>query len=447
MRLKQWMIWCFIGTIVLFFVSSLHNLIGSLYNNLGMVGLAEIASTTKIQEGLLLSEHELLIPEQQEQIREAQTHFHHALSWLPDAPFIHRNLGRSLAIQRRIEPAIEQLSEATRSGRGEELTYFLLGHAYAEMGLKDSAIASWTRAKDSEMAFILRGKSYLEVGNLQDAQRCYRMAAIIAPAWSEVDFQQGIVAQNRRDWDLALRFFETAKIKASKVSVQSRDGFYSPAMANVHLGQIYLAQEDYTRAVDALKQALAQDPQNYAAFINLGWAVYGQTGKPDLAEPYLLRAAEIKPKNPLPYVRLGEIYNTAGNIEVARYWLERAARLDPDSPQVLVGLGQLEFELGNYDEAIQLFQKATSFDDQFALGYFWLGRYYLKEGNFQKAQEALLQATSLQPYNPQFSFYLAESYFENGQFEQATSTYLFVLELSPDHAPSLRRLAELAEGD
>lgn len=73
----------------------------------------------------------------------------------------------------------------------------------------------------------------------------------------------------------------------------------------------FIMQGSHSRAITMLLEALAINPDYVPALIDMG-AVYAETGLPDKALKYLLRAAALDPMNPSAHYNLAQLYQMQG---------------------------------------------------------------------------------------------------------------------------------------
>jgi tetratricopeptide (TPR) repeat protein len=79
-------------------------------------------------------------------------------------------------------------------------------------------------------------------------------------------------------------------------------------------------------ALEMIKKALEQEPENGAYLDSLGW-VYFRLGRLDEAEDYLKRAAAKSPKDPTVNDHLGDVYLKKSNLKEAVAQWELALKM------------------------------------------------------------------------------------------------------------------------
>jgi tetratricopeptide (TPR) repeat protein len=98
------------------------------------------------------------------------------------------------------------------------------------------------------------------------------------------------------------------------------------------------------RSAEMIEKAVAADPRNGAYLDSLGW-VYFRLGRLDLAEKYLVQAAEIVADDPTVQEHLGDLYSKLGQFDRALRHYRNALGLDPeptDEEGLKVKIAQLE---------------------------------------------------------------------------------------------------------
>jgi len=81
-----------------------------------------------------------------------------------------------------------------------------------------------------------------------------------------------------------------------------------------------------------VKRMIQSDPNEYLNYLELS-KIYENAGRYDEAEAQLLKAREIKPKQPEVYAALSAYYNRQGDFEKTVEALNTAADLQPENPQ------------------------------------------------------------------------------------------------------------------
>jgi tetratricopeptide (TPR) repeat protein len=126
------------------------------------------------------------------------------------------------------------------------------------------------------------------------------------------------------------------------------------------LGLALVDAGDLTGAERALREALARDPDDTSARVNLAHVAYtlGRVG--DATE--LLAAAARETHDPAVTRNLLEMYRAAGQrraaLETAQLLVERA----PDDPLALLDLAELHLQFGEHDDALAAYRRLRDAD-------------------------------------------------------------------------------------
>ena len=101
-----------------------------------------------------------------------------------------------------------------------------------------------------------------------------------------------------------------------------------------YLGYMWAEQGTHLdRALEMIRKAVSQDPDNGAYVDSLGW-VYFKLGKYEEARIHLEWASRLEPTDPTVFVHLGDVYSKLNQAEPALVAYERALILDPDEEEV-----------------------------------------------------------------------------------------------------------------
>ncbi len=128
-----------------------------------------------------------------------------------------------------------------------------------------------------------------------------------------LDYYEQEIKDGSKDAEL---YHRAAKASIAVGSFSSAERYYSQALRyggglNVarELGDFYISTSNYASAVRVYQFLLREDPsQKEPIYNNLGTALM-YAGRPFDAESYLMIAQQMQPKNPLPYLNLGLLYD------------------------------------------------------------------------------------------------------------------------------------------
>jgi tetratricopeptide (TPR) repeat protein len=209
-------------------------------------------------------------------------------------------------------------------------------------------------------------------------------------------FEMGQTAYEQGRYDDALRVY-------NKVIALSSNSPKTAALAQLRVGNVYMAQRKFDTAVAAFQRAISLDPDAAESYNNLGEALgelrqYNRAlqafGKAVALEPGLLRAR----------YNTGITYERLGNFKYAEFVFRILIRDHPDYDLGYDGLAVALSKSGRAKEAIPFHERAISLSPREPSYYYNLGLSYLILGDTEKAVE---QQKKLQQIDPRVADRLA----------------------------------------
>jgi tetratricopeptide (TPR) repeat protein len=195
---------------------------------------------------------------------------------------------------------------------------------------------------------------------------------------------------------------------------------------------------------EADKEAIAKDPQNDKAYVELGF-FYQKRGDLSQAETSFKKAIEIHPKNDRAWIGLGWLYKGQGQLSQAEDSFKKAIEINPKNESAYVELGQLYQVQGILSKAGDSFKKAFEIDpnnDKTCVG---LGYFYQHQGKFVQAEDFFKKALELNPGNDRAFFELGWLYRAQGKLLQAADFFKKDMEFHPNDGRALSATASLYE--
>jgi len=121
-------------------------------------------------------------------------------------------------------------------------------------------------------------------------------------------------------------------------------------------GRIALQQDDLPAARTALEKAVAADPRDADAHLDLA-SVYRGAGELDRARAEAETALKLAPRSAAAHVGYGLVLGALGREEEAAEAFRTALRAQTDHPDALFYLASVELRAGHAPRAAQLFQR------------------------------------------------------------------------------------------
>jgi tetratricopeptide (TPR) repeat protein len=150
------------------------------------------------------------------------------------------------------------------------------------------------------------------------------------------------------------------KIKVATNNKQSDKSFSKDPKANEWYsnGIAESNKENYSKAIEYFKEALAVDPEFAFAWDNLG-VCYRKIGDYDKALNAYEKSLSIDPNGLLPLQNIGIVYQYKKEFKKAINAYERLAEVDKNNPEVYYGIGQIyTFNLVDYEKGLDNMCKA-----------------------------------------------------------------------------------------
>jgi len=175
--------------------------------------------------------------------------------------------------------------------------------------------------------------------------------------------------------------------------------------------RILFEEQHYAEALKVAQRALETLP-NSAELYKLAALSAIRLDRLDIAEPALITAAQLAPKDYLVHFNLGALYYTNSRFVLAKQELEKAAELNANYMPALLFLGLTLEEVGDETATVATYRRAI---DVAATGrtarempYIYLGRFYYRLNRFDESLPLLQKATEINPRS-------AEAWLESGK--------------------------------
>jgi tetratricopeptide (TPR) repeat protein len=224
---------------------------------------------------------------------------------------------------------------------------------------------------------------------------------------------------------------ERSEINQAALEAWNENQFFSR-------GSDFLLHRKFTLASELFQRGVARFPESAKLQMGLGITLYAR-GLYDQAVSALVRATDMIPSDPRPYLLLGKAYNASRSesgevgkrlerwVELdpksapAHYYyalslwrgegsgvdtdriersLKRAVALDPQFADALLELGALYAEQAKYSDAISEYHRALAISPDLAPAHYRLAQAYARTGDSAAAQTELALYQHLQQRKP-----------------------------------------------
>ncbi len=340
------------------------------------------------------------------------------------SPQIKYELATAYLMARNRAQAVANLTQALALNPGHTQAAMLLGQLDIRGGDPAAAVVLMTglikKYPGFAQAHLLLADAYLAERKPDSALAVYRNLAVNMPKNPQLPLFMGIVLSGQHKDSEARAAFEKSLDLAPD---------YTPAMQQ--LINLDISEHRYKDAT-ALAQAqinkfpTAAQPWEILAKIDLAQTNLAQ------AETALLKAIELDPNLPGPYLSLAQVYFRSNKHQKALQELNDLVGRTNDVTAYF-RIGAIHDLLKQYDEASRAYEKVLSIDPQSvpalnALAYLYSARFT----NMDKAWELAQKARALRPNDPAIADTLGWILFKKGDYPRA----LTLLEESAEKAPA-----------
>jgi tetratricopeptide (TPR) repeat protein len=304
--------------------------------------------------------------------------------------------------------------------------------------------------KNPQVSVAEQFKAYVDLGRLYHAYEilapaevCYRNALTLSPFAFDINYLLARVLQQASRNEAALEAYAVAlRLRPDYVATRLRmveilQLLNQPQQARQHLDAVLQTSPDMTAAL-VLKGELALAEQQYSLAIEL-----------------LNKALKSTPRaNRLHYL-LAQAYRASGQADKARQHLAQSGTIgvripDPladdleklvQGERVYVLQGRLAYNAGDYKNAVIYFQRALEQQPDSSTAHINLGTSLVRTGDIEGAIKHFRLVLSKEPYQVTANYNLAELLLRRGEYITAAQHYERVLEKQPDDSLSHLGLA------
>jgi tetratricopeptide (TPR) repeat protein len=203
-------------------------------------------------------------------------------------------------------------------------------------------------------------------------------------------------------------------------------------------------------AVAVLRAMAAEDPKDPDPYVDLGDVLRSRERYAEAAEAY---DRAVERLGPLETRHWGLLYARGIALERSRQWPRaeqdflKALEFRPDQPQVLNYLGYTWVEQGrNLDQAQEMLRKAVRLKPHDGYIIDSLGWVYFRLGKYEAAVRELERAVELRPADPTINDHLGDAYWKVGRHQEARFQWRRSLGLGPEPEPRRETERKLKEG-
>jgi tetratricopeptide (TPR) repeat protein len=344
----------------------------------------------------------------------------------------------------RDDEAVEYFYKVVELGLGEG-KYVTMGSLLEASGFPGVAVTYYEKAIEEEpspvTALMAKGVVYFELGEFDDALRCFNDVLKIRNTYGKAWDGAGRSLVELGEYDMAIDAFERA--------------FYGKTIINnriyEYMGDAYRAVGDNKEA-DKYYEVYFGDKLGKKAskWYDKGIELYDR-GEIEGSIKYFNMALKLEPENTEIWKHKGWSLDYTGRHEEALVCFEKALELNPTDAELWFDRGVAFMFLEQYEEALQNFDNATGIDPEYPNAWCNKGSVLVGLGEYEEAVVCFENALETDPLS--YSTYVNEATAlkELGQLDRALEYSNYALDLNPlsDEAYNVKGnvLSELGEDD
>ncbi len=183
-------------------------------------------------------------------------------------------------------------------------------------------------------------------------------------------------------------------------------------------------------AESVCRELLAIQPECIDGLQLLG-LILSQADREAEAIPFLKRASDLQPENPLILNNFGEALRRCNQLDEAATVLKRATELAPKLAEAHFNLGNVWKQLGRIDDAIAAYTRTLAVSPLYAKAHYNLGNLLREEGRVSSAIVHYHKALASCPDWADVHLNLGTAYLEAGNLDDAKTHFAKTQQLDP----------------
>jgi tetratricopeptide (TPR) repeat protein len=283
----------------------------------------------------------------------------------------------------------------------------------------------------------LAAECCLAAGDPDSASKYARQALQVRPGHGRANLIVGQIAENEHRMQEAVTHYRKAlRSSASRMDAHRR--------VSEPLFELASSHGDYAKAIRHLRSYLHYAPDDFDAWMTLGWQLF-YVGKWELSDEAYARAMATRPDSGAPYVGQSRSRHMQGLYADAMGRLRTAIEIDPGCAKAYERIGAVKHSMNDYSGAVHCTLYSLQLD-QSNLGHWWSLLYaldgqmsaFLFPGSDQSDMDSLVREVCeaaighVTGESQQALMLLHKVHRQLGNYDEVSSVAQRYLELYPD---------------
>ena len=284
-------------------------------------------------------------------------------------------------------------------------------------------------------------------GDLQDAERLYRMILESHPKHADANHNLGLIAVAFNQAEAALPLLKTAleanpKIEQfwlayidALIKAQQFDSAMQ-ALSDGEMAGVVTQKLDLLRAQLTSEHGSRVPPQGQLDIL----LEYYQADQYDDAEKLAISMTKEFPMHPFGWKILGALFGQTGRKSEALHANQKTVQLSPQDAAAHSNLGITFHELGRFNEAEAIYTQAINLKPNYAAAHNNLGVTLQQLGRLDEAEANYRQAIELKPDYAEAHYNLGITVQELSRLDEAEAIYTQAINLKPNYVEAHNNL-------
>jgi len=210
-----------------------------------------------------------------------------------------------------------------------------------------------------------------------------------------------------------------------------------------NLGNLYLAQGFFPKAIECYEKTLAVAPGSMVALINMGNAYLAMQMAVE-ALSFYQKALEHDSTNPVILYSMGNCLLSLRQLDSAAEFLQRTIALQPDLPSAHSTLGIVYQQQHRSEEAMACYEKALSLSPSTNVeAYNNLGAIYVEQKRYDEALALFEKALAMKPSHAQTHSNIGLVFLDTNRLDEAAAYFKTAIQYNPHLMEAYRNMGKV----